>query len=156
MSKSLVEISGFKELQQKIEQLPDKVKKREILKVLGQVANPTVKAARSQAPQSLKAHLQSGKRTRKLIQPGNLKKSIGKITGKRGLGRENAVLYVGPKSKGKKYDGWYGAMVEGGTKFQNANPYMQRAYSQTNAQVTADAEQKVAKYIQKQIDRLSK
>ena len=115
MAKTLFEIEGFKELNQKIKKLPDKVKKREILKILGQVANPTVKAARAQAPKSKKAHWQAGRRTKKLIQPGNLKKSIGKIRGKRGLGKNNAVLYVGPKTKGVKYDGWYGAFVHGGT-----------------------------------------
>ena len=156
MSKSVVEIKGFEELRQKLLLLPDKVTKREMLKILGQVANATVSAARSNAPQSKKEHIISGKRTRKIIQPGNLKKSIGKITGKRGLGKENAVLYVGPKSKGIKHDGWYGMFVEKGTKKITANPFMNRAYEQTKGGVTADAEAKVTAYIQKQIDRLSK
>lgn len=156
MSKSLVEIQGFAELQAKLKQLPDKVTRREMLKVLGQVANPTVKAATNEAPKSKKQHIISGKRARKVIDPGNLKKSIGKITGKRGLGKENAVLYVGPRSKGKKNDGWYGMFVNKGTKKQKANPFMQRAYEQTKGGVTADAEAKVAAYIQKQINRLSK
>ena len=52
MSKDLVEITGFPELQAKLKQLPDKVKKAEMLKILGQVANATVSAAKSQAPQS--------------------------------------------------------------------------------------------------------
>lgn len=156
MSKAIVEIKGFAELQRKIKSLGnDKIKKREMLKVLGQVANPTVKAARTQAPQSKKAHIISGSRTRKIIQPGNLKKSIGKITGRRGLGRTNAVLYVGPKSKGRKNDGWYGMFVHGGTVKQSANRFMDRAYKQTKGGVTKDAEVKVARYIQKQINRLS-
>jgi len=156
MSKDLVEITGFPELQAKLKQLPDKVKKAEMLKILGQVANATVSAAKSQAPQSKKEHIISGKRTRKIIQPTNLKKSIGKITGKRGLGVQNAVLYVGPKSKGVKNDGWYGMFVNKGTVKQAANPFMDRAYEQTKGGVTADAEVKVAKYLQRQIDRLSK
>lgn len=156
MSKPLVEIQGFTELNQKLKSLGnDKVKRREMLKVLGQVANPTVKAARNQAPQSKKPHLISGKRTRKIIEPGNLKKSIGKITGKRGLGKTNAVLYVGPRSKGRKNDGWYGAFVHGGTKHQQPNKFMDRAYAQTGGGVTRDAEDKVAAYIQKQINKLS-
>ncbi len=154
MPKTLFEIDGFDELNRKLKRLPDKVKRREVLKVLGQVANPTVKAARSHAPISKKPHLQSGSRTRKIIQPGNLKKSIGKIRGKRGLAKINAVLYVGPKARGK-YDGWYGAFVHGGTVKQSANPFMQKAYNQTRGMVTADAEKRVAKYIQKQINRLS-
>lgn len=157
MSKSLVEIQGFAELQRQLKQLGnDKIKKREMLKVLGQVANPTVKAARGQAPISKRSHVQSGKRSRRVIQPGNLKKSIGKITGRRGLGKNNAVIYVGPKSKGRKNDGWYGKFVQHGTVRQSANPFMKRAYQQTKGGVTADAEIKVMRYIQKQIDRLSK
>lgn len=155
MAKPLFKIEGFAELHKKIKQLPDKVKKREVLKILGQVANPTVKAARTQAPVSKKPHVQAGKRTYKVIQPGNLKKSIGKIRGKRGSAKVNAVLYVGPRSKGRKHDGWYGAMVHGGTKKQTANPFMDRAYNQTKGQVTADAEKKIAKYIDKQVKRLS-
>lgn len=156
MTKQLFEIKGFTELQRKIKQLPDKVKKREVLKILGRAANPTVKAARAQAPISKKPHVQSGKRTYKLIQPENLKKSIGKIRGKRGAAKVSAVLYVGPRSKGRKNDGWYGMMVHGGTKLQSPNPFMERAYNQTKGQVTAQAEKGVAKYIENQIKRLSR
>lgn len=180
MSKSIYQIEGFDQLQQKIKQLPDKVKKREVLKILGQAANPTVKAARSQAPVSKQTHWQAGKRTKKLIQPGNLRKSIGKIRGKRGSAKVNAVLYVGPRSKGRKNDGWYGAMVHDGhnvyrkgfsrknrkagstkryssqaIKFVKANPFMDRAYNQTKGLVTQDSEKRIAKYLNKQIQRLS-
>ena len=156
MSKSLVDIQGFDVLNQKLKALGnDKIKRREMLKVLGQVANPTVKAARAQAPKSKKPHVISGSRSRKVITPGNLKKSIGKITGKRGLGKTNAVLYVGPRSKGRKNDGWYGAFVHGGTKHQKANAFMDRAYAQTKGGVTVDAEKKVTAYVQKQINKLS-
>jgi len=156
MSKSLVEIKGFDELQRKLRQLPDKVKRKELLKIMGQVANPTVKAARATAPRSKRTHIISGKRTRKVIEPGNLRKSIGKIRGRRGLAKVNAVIYVGPRSKGRKNDGWYGMFVDDGTKKQKAQHFMERAYNQTKGQVTADAEVKVARYVQKQIDRLSK
>lgn len=156
MSKQLIAIQGFEELTAKLKQLPDRVKRAELLKIYGQVANPTVLAARALAPKSDKPHHQGGKRTKKLIQPGNLKRSIGKIIGKRGLGKENAVLYVGPRSKGRKDDGWYGAMVHDGTVKQAAQPFMKKAYDQTAGLVSADAEQKVTNYLQKQIDRLSR
>ena len=153
--KSLVEVEGFDVLYKKIKALPDKVKRREVLKILGQAANPTVKAARAQAPKSKVAHVQSGSRAYKVIQPGNLKKSIGKIRGKRGLAKVNAVLYVGPRSKGRKNDGWYGMMVHGGTVKQGANPFMRRAFDQTKGLVSKEAETKIAKYIDKQISKLS-
>lgn len=159
MSKSIVEITGFKELNQKIKLLPDKVKKREMLKVLRIVAKPTVAAARAQAPTGDKPHKRYSRKDGSVLGsylPGNLKKSLGNITGKRGLGKSNAVIYVGPRSKGKKYDGYYGGMVHGGTKHQKANPFMDRAYAQTKGQVTAEAEIKTAKFLQRQIDKLSK
>lgn len=155
MAKTLFEIEGFDRLQQKLKQLPDRVKRREVLKILGQAANPTVKAARTQAPKSDKPHVQAGKRTYKIIQPGNLKKSIGKIRGKRGSAKVNAVLYVGPRSKGRKNDGFYGVFVHGGTKNITPNRFMNRAFEQTKGNVTADAEKRVARYIDKQVKRLS-
>lgn len=157
MSKQLVEITGFDELQKQLTRLgKDSLKRREILKILGQVANPTLKAARANAPVSRRSHVQSGKRSKKIIEPGNLKKSLGKIRGKRGSAKVNAVLYVGPRAKGRKNDGWYAKFVHAGTKKQKANRFMQRAADQTQGLVTADAEVKVTRYLQAQINRLSK
>ena len=175
MSKSLVEIQGFDVLRNKIKQLEtDKAKRRELIPILRKVAQPTVKAARQLAPVSKQPHRG---RTR-IINPGNLKKSIGTITGKKGRSTTNAVVYVGPRTRGN-YDGYYGAWVhEGvnlyrggfkrnrrGNRAANAraakrktqgNPFMAKAYSVTKGKVTADAEQKVAAFIQKRINRLSK
>ena len=179
MSKNLVEIQGFKELQSKLKQLPDKVKRKELLKILGQVANSTVRAAKSEAPKSKKAHIVSGKRARKVIQPGSLKKSIYKIKGKRGAAKVNAVLYVGPRAK-RNHNGFYGAFVAGGHRiyrkgfkrkhsssaskhndsgaksFVKANPFIKRAYNKTKGKVSSDLEKRVVKYIDKQVKKLSK
>ena len=172
MAKELIEIKGFAELEAKIKQLPDKVKKREMLKILGQVANPTLAASQNQVPLGTgvikvdgksykRKNRQVGKKPKKYnnpYEPGTLKKSLGKITGKRGLGRENAVIYVAPRAgKNKKFDGFYGKFVTfAGGKNTKKNDFMNRAYEQTKGGVTANAEVKVTKYIQKQIDRLSK
>jgi HK97 gp10 family phage protein len=153
MSKQLVEITGFRELQSKIKKLGnDGLKRREMLKLLRQSSKATVKAARAQAPMSKKQHIISGSRTRKIINPGQLKKSVGNITGK---AKNKAVIYVGPRTKGKKWDGFYGAFVHGGTKTQSANPFMDRAYRQTKGQVTQETEKSVTRYVQKQINKLS-
>lgn len=175
MSKSIVEITGFEELRQKISRLAnDKDKRKEILSILRAVATPTVKAARQYAPQSKAPHKVRGG---KIIQPGNLKKSIGKITGRKGRSRINPTIYVGPRTRGK-YDGYYGAWVAEGhniyrTGFKrnrsgnakaNArgaksrtqpNPYMDKAYAATNGKVTKDAEKRVTRFIQRRINRLS-
>lgn len=153
MSKSLVQIEGFDKLERKIKSLSnDKVKRKEVLKILGQVANSTVSVARAEAPKSKKPHSISGKnRATRVFQPGNLKKSIGKRVMRRA---RNPMLVVRARST-KKYDGFYGRQfVIKGTKKQKANPFMARAYQKTKGGVTRESEQKMARYIQKQIDRL--
>ena len=138
MSKSLVEVKGFEELTKQIKSLTnDKVKKREVLKILGQVANPTVKAVKALTPFVSRIG----------------KKSIGKKNMRK---TKNAVLYVSPRSS-KRADGWYlRQFVIRGTKHQKPNAFIDKAYGQTKGQVTKDAEVRVAKYIQKQINKLSK
>lgn len=172
MNKALVEITGFTELQNKIKQLSNpKDKKRELLVILRNSAKGTVNAARGYAPVSKKAHTARGKR----IQPGNLKRSIGVITGRKGAAKENPTIYVGPRAKGS-FDGWYGHFVEEGVNVyrvgfkrkhkRGANDkaavrrtkgqyYMKRAYQSTGGRVTQEMEQKTAKFIQKRIDKLS-
>jgi len=164
----LVEITGFRELQEKIKLLAnDKDKRSELLLILRQIAKPTLNAARSTVPISKKAHKARGK----LINPRNLLKSLGNITGK----NPNPTIYVGPRAKGS-FDGWYGHFVENGTnKYnkgfkrkrkagannnsaigrKNGTPFMAQAYAQTEGKVTVDAEQKVAAFIQRRINKLS-
>lgn len=169
MSKPLIEIQGFAELQQKLKQLSsDKDKKKEILLILRQVAKPTIQAAQSFVKDSKKAHKARGK----LIQPGNLKKAIGTITGK----QENPTILVGPRAKGT-FNGWYGHFVHDGhnvyakgfkrkhsgggvndraaKKRTTANPYMKKGAAVTEGQVTADAEKRITVFIQRRIDKLS-
>jgi HK97 gp10 family phage protein len=172
MSKPIVEITGFPEFEKKIKSLSnDKDKKREVIGILKQVAGSTVKAAKQAAPISKKEHKARGR----VIQPGNLKKSIGTIVGRKGNAKDNPTVYVGPRAKGKQ-DGWYGHFVEYGVNVYNkgfkrkrkaganngaairrtkANPFMKNAYEQTKGAVTQDAENKVVRYIQKRIDKLS-
>jgi hypothetical protein len=57
VAKSIVEVTGFPELERKIKALSnDKDKKREVIGILKQVANSTVKAAKQTAPISKKKH----------------------------------------------------------------------------------------------------
>lgn len=173
MSKSIVEISGFDELSKKIKQLGnDKDKKRELLTILRHAARPTVRAAKNYAPVSRKSHMARGKK----INPGNLQKSIGLITGRKGKAKENPTIYVGPRAKGN-FNGWYGHFVEEGVNVyrkgykrkhkRGANDkaavsrtqgkwYMKKAYTLTEGRVTAEAEKNTAKFIQRRINRLSK
>lgn len=156
MSKSIVEVRGFDELQRKLMKLSDdKSKRSEVQKLLGQVANITVKAAKSLAPVAKKPHIQKrkGQRFGTVVMPGTGKKSIGKKVMRKAA---NPMIYVSPRSVGKGVDGWYlRQFVIPGTKKQRSQPFMDQAYNQTQGQVTAEAEAKMEKYIQKQIDKLS-
>lgn len=172
MSRSLVEIEGFAELQQKIMNLADdRSKKRELISVLRQVAATTVRVAKQNAPVSRKPHKGRGK----TINPGTLKKSIGVIVGKKGSAKDNPVVFVGPRAKGSN-DGWYGHFVEYGVNVYNkgfkrkrkagannsaavrrtkANSFMQKTYQQTGGKISDEAATKVAAFIQKKINKLS-
>jgi len=178
----LTEITGFTELVAKIKELAnDRQKKTEMLKILRRVAAGTVRVAKSEAPKSDKPHIVSGKRTRRVIQPGAMRKSIGTITGKKGRAKEDPTVYVGPRARGNM-DGWYGHFVEKGHNIYKAgfkrkhsasakavahnnagaksrtaaNAYMARTYEQTKGQATAESAAGIAKYIQKRIDALSR
>lgn len=116
-----IDVQGFDKLTAQLKQLAsDKDKKTEVLLILRQIARPTLDAARSLVPVSKKPHMVSGKRTKKIIQPGALKKSLGTITGRRSI---NPTIYVGPRAKGT-FDGWYGHFVhDGHDVYQNATSY---------------------------------
>ena len=181
MPTQLTQITGFTELIQKIRQLAsDKDKKAEMVRLLRNVAIGTSRVAKRNTPISKRPHLISGSRTRRIVQPGNLKKSIGVITGRKGKAKTNPTVYVGPRAKGNN-DGFYGNFVEYGhniyrTGFSrkrsssesarrhntsgaisrtSENRFMERTYDQTKGQVTAETEAKVVKFIQKRIDKLS-
>lgn len=155
MAKSFVEIEGFKELENVLKKLADdKSKRKEVTKLLGQVANPTVKAVKALTPVSKKPHIQKRKNQAfgTVISPGTGKRSIGKRTMRKS---SIPMVVVGARST-KRADGWYlRQFVIPGTKKIKPNPFMDLALNQTKGLVTADAERKMEKYIQKQIDKLT-
>lgn len=174
MSKSLVEIKGFPELQRQLKRFKDSIKRKELLKILGQIANPSVKAAQQSVPVSNQVHyrytgVKRGIRRKNVsgsdkikINPGNLKKSIKKIVAKRS--KINAILDVGAKAarrKGKTPDGYYAHMVvkkgfKGKRRVGKTNNFLKKAYDKTQGGVTRDSEKRIERYMQRQINRLSK
>lgn len=168
MSSLNVEVSGFSELANEIKKIAnDKTKRKETLIILRQIAKPTLEVAKREVPVSKKVHIARGQK----IAPGNLKKSLGTITGKN---QENPTILVGPRVKGSN-KGWYGHMVHDGVNVYRkgfkrkhkkgannhaavsrtkANPYLTRAYDQTQGKVTADAEAKFVKFVQRRLNKL--
>lgn len=163
-----IDVIGFDKLTEQLKRLAnDKDKKREVLIILRNIAKPTLNAAKSLAPISKKTHKARGK----TITPGNLRKSIGNITGK----QENPTIYVGARAKGNN-NGWYAHFVHEGVNVYNkgykrkrvrganasaavrrtqGNPFLTKAYAQTNGTVTADAEKQMIAFIQRRINKLS-
>jgi HK97 gp10 family phage protein len=168
MNELNVNVTGFEELRRKLIALAsDKDKKKEMLLILRQISKPTLRAAKVLAPVSKRSHMARGVK----IEPGNLKKSIGNITGKGG----NPTIYVGARVKGKN-KGWYAHFVHEGINSYSkgfkrkrkkganssaaigrstGNPFFTKAYQATKNVVTADAETRMARFIQRRINKLS-
>lgn len=168
MSSLEVDVVGFDELKRKIILLSnDKDKKREILMLLRQSAKPTLAAAKSLVPVSKKPHKLRGQ----IIQPRNLQRSLGYITGK----STNPTVLVGARAKGGN-KGWYGAFVHDGVNIyhksyrrkraRGANnhaarsrtigkPFLTQAYNQTKNAATADVQGKMTAFVQRRINKLS-
>ena len=157
MAKELIEIKGFKELQQKLKKLGnDKDKRRTVLAILRKAARSTIKAAKGLAPEDT----------------GVGKKSIKFQVMRRA---KNPMGIVGPRSIGK-YDGWYvrqfvipghniyktgfkrkhrAGANEGGVKSKVApNYFMNKAQDITQGRVSSEAIPAMEKFIQKKIDQL--
>lgn len=175
MSNTLnVDVEGFDQLINRLKQIDgDKTKRREALIILRQIAKPTLAAAKREVPVSKKAHWVSGeKRTKKKISPGNLKKSLGTITAARS---ENPQVVVGARVK-RSFDGWYAHFVHEPVntyrvgykrihkrganehaaiaKRWRSNPFLTRAYKQTEGKVTKEAEAKFGKFVQRRLNKL--
>ena len=169
MSKSLVEIKGFAELERKIKILGnDKNKVSSLRKILGQLANSTVEAAKRLAPEDKglrsngKVYKRKKRQVRKFVVQENYttgfaKESIGKKVMRRA---KNPMVLVRANDiaigSNKKYGGWYvRQMLIRGTKYIEGNPFMDKALQITQRGVVSDAEKRMVRYIQTQINKLS-
>lgn len=158
MSTPLFEVKGFEELQQQLKRLPDKVKRKEVVRILRRASRDTVKEARRQAPKDTGVGAKS-------IRFEALRRS------------KNPGGIVGPRSRGK-YDGFYMRQfvipghniyrrgfkrnrrgnrnynARGARKTVPANPFMERAFQVTEGRVVQSSVPAMERYIQQQIDRL--
>jgi HK97 gp10 family phage protein len=78
MSKVTFKMTGLKELERALGQLPQAVRRRVGLKVLREAGQPVAKAARALAPVAAEAHWigSKDKGNRRLVDPGGLRESI--------------------------------------------------------------------------------
>ena len=159
-----VHIEGFDALNKKLKQLPDRVKRTEVIRIQKQVAKPIVKAYSIALPVGDK----DKKRFGKTYVKGTLSKSVKAETVAARHTGGNPSIVIRPAKKGK-YDPWYRFMVvkkgakPGSIKKGSRvgiNTVVEEARNKVVSATSATAEKQVvdktAKYIQKQIDRLSK
>jgi hypothetical protein len=172
MAKDFTEIKGFEELNAKLKKLPDKVKRREIIKIQKQLAKPIIAAYRNALPVGKRSHSRTtnkkSDRAKKVsYTPGNLGRSVKAETVPAGKVGGNPSIAVRPTSTGKD-DGYYKFMVvPKGTKTGSirrgsrigsntvVDKARDKALGNTGAIAQKQAIDTTAIYIQKQINKLS-
>jgi hypothetical protein len=166
-SDQIFEIEGFDQLNRKLKQLPDRVKRLEVLKIFRRLSKPIQEAYRRNLPKGQEPHTRytrgGGKTT---YEPGNLSESVTAQTVGVKYSDGNPSIAVRPSKRGRS-EGYYRFMVvpkgftgKGRGSRKGANDVVPQArdatLQQTGGKANREAREKTAAYIQKQIDRLSR
>jgi len=134
-------IIGGKAIERALMNASDKLTRKVLLSGMRAAATPIVKAIRANTPVSTKSSTPNHK-------SGDLKRSIGKITGR---SKKFPSIYVGPRVKRSfKYKGYIGHWVEFGkdTGYDldfSGRRYVQKGYEQSKAQALAILDEKILK-----------
>lgn len=158
-----ISVHGIGDVAAAVKDLEDRLKKKVLLEAYKKASKPLIAAAKSLVPVGDTAYKDRKGRWKHInlpykryrngkvvatYMPENLKKSIGFFQPRRK--RSNSIVaYVGPKSGRGKYDGYYGHMVEFGTKYMRAQPYLRPAYERTKVVVKASISLQVLAAIKK-------
>lgn len=150
-----LEIEGMKELISQLKQVPEKIKKNELYRILRNVTGPVEDAMKHEVAQIQEKAFSEGRPT-----TGNLYDAIGRIRGK---SQEFINVQVAPRAK-RGFKGGHAHLVNFGTKNRatkkgwnrgaaRANNFSERAYNKTRAAVTKEMEKQVAKSTERLIQR---
>ena len=134
-------------------------------KIMGQAAIPAREAMRNAAPKSKQPHyVKDDDGKIKLVQPGNLKKSIqifkGKKTGKTVLigpvvAKSSKVFPVeGVKKVTRRHRAFYYRFVNFGTAYQSPQRFIEKAREASRAAVKMKLKSGAKKYLSKEIAKL--
>ena len=150
------DIEGFEGVALEIQSLDDKMKRREILKILRRQMQPVVDKMKQNAP---------NQRTKTInvrgtdYPPQELKNSI-KV--KTSPSKKYPNVLVGPQyGKGaRKFDGFYAWWIEYGVGKHIANPtgkknFIQKTYSETRDKMYNQASKELEKYIKRKAKKLN-
>lgn len=151
MAKSdFIEVEGFNELKQKIKKLDDKTTRREVLKIQRQMAKPAIEAYKRELP----------------VDGGTLAKSVKAVTTPARKSGGNPSIAVRPGKKGKA-DAYYKFMVirkgdQPGSRKRGSRKGLNTVVEDARNKALSVMDSlkqnyvdKTAKYIQKQINKLS-
>ena len=149
-------IEGIEAVSNEIKSLgSDKMKRREILKILRRQSDPIKAKMKQNAPESDNVIIVRGD----VYYPGNLKKAIAIKTSR---SKKYPNVLIGPRyGKGaKKYDGFYAWWIEFANGTHKSNPtggknFIQKTFSETNNMVNATMSDKLKKYIDKKAKTLN-
>lgn len=149
------EIEGVQNIAREIKSLSsDKMKRREILKVLRRQAKPLVQAMRQNAPVADRDITIRGV----TYSPNNLRKAIATKTSP---SKKYPNVLVGPRyGRGaNKYDGFYAWWIEYGVGTHISNPtgaknFVQKTWQQKGESVKTQASDQLKKYIDKKAKTL--
>lgn len=145
--KLFTNITGDKELDAMLIKVSEAYKVKALRQVLKKAATPVVKAVKAATPVSDRDDFDT---THKI---GDLKKSIGKITGK---SKDFPTIYVGPRVKRKwGIMGYIGQWVEDGVNSSvvdfSGRRYMKKGYEASRGQATMSIRNGLIKILQKHL-----
>jgi len=161
MAAQKLKIEGMEDLIKQITDISnDKLKRRELLKILRRQAKPLLAVIKSKVPVSdgfIQVRGKSVKRKNKKNQTGeveamNLQKSFKVQTGR---SKMYPNVAVGPtRGKKKKNDGWYAHMVLYGTKYIQGDDFVKKAADQVLPALSVTASEQLQKYIVKKTKQI--
>jgi len=164
MPQSLFNVTGFDDLNRKLKQLPDKVKRTEVVKIQRRLAKPLLKAYKNNVPVGKRNGARKTSGQNQEYKPGNLKRSIKiKTVPGRKVGG-NPYVAILPTTGGRN-NGYYRFMVvpigfrgsgRGSRKRRNTvvRDARNRAFKRVSTSAASKYERQTALYIQKTINRL--
>ena len=127
-------LEGIEPIIRQLNLLDDRIRRKTIRKAAGKAAIILRKKARELCPIGDHPGIKRHKGDSRLRLPGNLRKSIVLKEWKFAPG--NCMVLIGPAvGKKESFDGWYGRMVEMGTKNMTARPFMKPAFMATKSEM---------------------
>ena len=145
--KLFTKITGDEELDKLLVQVSEVYKVKLLRQVLRKAATPVVKAVRGFTPVSDRDDFDTKHKL------GDLKKSIGKITGK---SKDFPTIYVGPRVKRNwGIKGYIGGWVNDGVSSEVVNfsgrRYMKKGYEASRMQATQSIRSQLIKILEKKL-----